>query len=1011
MARKFLMTTAAFMALLFNAAPASAAPGRGSGVLAAPADPAAITVKAVADGKADDTAAIQSAIDTAAKSGAGGIVWLPAGRYRISRSLLIPPAVRVFGVGATRPVLVLGDNTPGFDKGVATMVIFTGDDQYATGPVPVPVPTAVPYSAKVRDANSGTFYSALSNVDFEIGKGNPAAAGVRLRIAQHAFLSHIDFHLGSGFAGIYQAGNEAEDLHFYGGRYGIVSEKTSPAWQFTLIDSSFEGQREAAIREHEVDLTLINTTIRDTPVGIDIDRGYSDSLWGKDVRFEHVSKAAVVISNENSPFTQIGFDNALAADVPVFARFRESEKTVKGPGAAYRVRAFNYGLKIDGLGQMGHFDTHLQADALASLPPPRGPVLPALPPVDQWADARSLGAAGDGQTDDTAALQKAIDGHRVVYLPTGHYLVSDTLHLRSDTVLIGLHPSVTQITLAENTPAYQGVGNAKALVESAKGGNAIITGIGLFTGGVNPRATALLWKAGEGSLVEDVRIHGGHGTLLPNGKRVDFSDPKFRMDGQHPGIWVTDGGGGTFVANWTPNTMADSGFYVSNTKTPGHVYELSAEHHNRHEIVLDGVENWEFLAPQTEQEVIDGLESMSLEIRNSKHILIANYHTYRVTRSLKPAPTAVKLFNVDDIRFRNLSTNAESGYATCDANGCGTYLRASKFPFDNAITDMTHKLEVRERQFAVLDVSATPQIPPPAPVPAGLEAAKVEKLEDSFYSISGGAVDDKGNLYFVDHHFQRIYRWSQARGLEVVSDAPLDPVNLAVDKSGHLMVLSSDGPEGTVYSLDPWVATPQITLIAPTPVVPHPDAMVALPGNLWDNGEFRDQLDPRTYEFTTLAEMFARDMALPKAREYVSPDGSLVLPAFRVYTQGPTNFLGWRFSDTLDTYGFVKARPGGEVTISNGSDAHVYRGRVGAGGSVSDLKPLTQRAGESVAVDAKGRLFVANGQIFVYDADGKELGRIDTPERPLQLIFGGADNASLFILTHHGLYRLNVKGF
>lgn len=1011
MARKILTMAAGLAALALGASISSAlAESRGSVFLTAPADPAAITVKGIGDGKADDTNAIQAAIATAAKSGAGGIVWLPSGRYRITRSLLIPPAVRLFGVGATRPVLVLGDHTPGFDKGVVTMVIFTGDSQYATGPVPVPVPSAWPATPPVRDANSGTFYSALSNIDFEIGKGDPAAAGVRLRIAQHAFLSHIDFHLGSGFAGVYQAGNEAEDLHFYGGRYGIVSEKTSPAWQFTLIDSSFEGQSEAAIREHEVDLTLINTTIADTPVGIDIDRGYSDSLWGKDVRFERIAKAAVVISNENSPFTQIGFDNAVATGVPVFARFRDSGKTVNAPGANYRVSAFTYGLTLDGLGQMGHFALNVQAAALPRLPAPQGPVLPPLPPVDQWANVRSLGVAGDGVTDDTAALQKAIDTHRVIYLPTGHYLVSDTLHLRADSVLIGMHPSVTQITLGENTPAYQGVGNAKALVESAKGGNAIITGVGLFTGGVNPRATALLWKAGEGSLVEDVRIHGGHGTLQPNGKFVDFSDPKYRMDGQHPGIWVTDGGGGTFVANWTPNTMADSGFYVSDTKTPGHVYELSAEHHNRHEIVLDGVENWEFLAPQTEQEVIDGLESTSLEVRNSKHILFANYHAYRVTRSLKPAPTAVKLFNVDDIHFRNMSTNAESGFATCDAKGCGTYLRASKFPYENAITDMTHKLEVRERQFARLDVSATPQVPPPAPAPAGLEGAKVEKLEDGFYSISGAAVDSKGNLYFVDHHFQRIYRWSPARGLEIVSDAPLDPVNLAVDKSDHLMVLSSDGPDGTVYSLDPWVLTPQLTLIAATPVAPHPGAMTALPGNLWNNGEFRDQFNPQTGEFTTLAEMFARDMAMPKAREYVSPDGSLVLPAFRVWDQGPTNFLGWRFSDTLDTYGFVITRPGQRVTLSNGSESRIYSGLVGEGGAITDLKPLTDRAGESVAVDARGRLFVANGQIFVYDTAGKPLGRIDTPERPLQLIFGG-DGQTLFVLSHHSLYRLSVKGF
>jgi hypothetical protein len=1010
MMRNFLMLVLASFGLAALSAPGLAQAAGASVYLSAPDDRLAITVKAVGDGVADDTDAIQAAIDQAAKSGAGGVVWLPSGRYRLTHSLLIRPAVRVFGVGPTRPVLMLADHTPGFGKGVVTMVIFTGDDQYAVGPVPVPVPTALPATPPVRDANSATFYSALSNVDFEIGDGNPAAACVRMRIAQHAFISHIDFRLGSGFAGVYQAGNEAEDLNFHGGRYGIVTEKTSPAWQFTLIDSSFDGQTEAAIREHEVDLTLIHVVIRNVPVGIDIDQGYSDSLWGKDVRFERVNKAAVIISNEKSPFTQIGFDHALASQTPVFALLRDSGRKLAAPGRTYEVANFTYGLTLDGMGQMGRIATDFDAAPLARLPGAQPPVLPKSPPVAQWANVRDLGVAGDGVTDDTKALQAAINAHRIVYLPMGHYLVSETLRLRPDTVLIGLHPSLTQITLAEASPAYQGVGNAKALVESARGGAAIVTGVGLFTGGVNPRATALLWRAGAQSLVEDVRIHGGHGTLSPNGKRVDFSDPKFRMDAQHAGIWVTDGGGGYFVANWTPNTMADSGFYVSDTTTPGHVYELSAEHHNRHEIVLDGVENWEFLAPQTEQEVIDGLESMSLEVRNSKHILFANYHAYRVTRSLKPAPTAVRLFNVDDIRFRNMSSNAESGFATCDDKGCGTYLRASKFPFENAITDMTHKLETRERQFAVLNVSASPPQPPATPRPAGL-TAPVEKLEDGFYAISGGAVDGKGNLYFVDHHFQRIYRWSQGRGLEVVSDAPLDPVNLAVDASGHLMVLSSDGPEATVYSLDPWTPTPDITLIAPTPVTARPQAVTVLPGNIWDNGEFRDQLDPATDRFTTLAQMFARDMAAPKAMEYVSPDGSLVLPAFRVYKQGPGNFQGWRFSDTLDAYGFVTARPGQPVVLTNSSEARVYRGVLQAGGAVTDLKPLTDRGGESVATDAKGHLYVANGQVFVYDAAGQPLGRIDTPERPLQLLLGGENAQSLFILTHHSLYRADLSGF
>ena len=53
---------------------------------------------------------------------------------------------------------------------------------------------------------------------------------------------------------------------------------------------------------------------------------------------------------------------------------------------------------------------------------------------------------------------------------------------------------------------------------------------------------------------------------------------------------------------------------MSDTKTPGHVYELSNEHHLFNEIKLERVENWEFLAPQTEEEAPTSPEAVSLEI-------------------------------------------------------------------------------------------------------------------------------------------------------------------------------------------------------------------------------------------------------------------------------------------------------------------------------------------------------------------------------------------------------------
>ena len=991
--------------ILASASAAMAAPR--SVLLTAPDDPAAIRVKGVGDGRADDTEAVQRAIDSARDKTGHGVVFLPSGRYRLTRSILVPPGVRIFGVGAERPVFVLGPNTPGFQKGVKTIIVFTGGDQYGVGRVPVPVPTVAPSSDKVRDANSGTFYSALSNVDIEIGAGNPAAAGVRFRMAQHAFLSHMDFRLGSAFAGVYQAGNVMEDVHFHGGRYGIVSEKTSPAWQFTLIDSTFDGQRDAAIREHEADLTLVNVAMRNTPIGIEIDRGYSDSLWGKDVRFENVSKAAVVISSEESVFTQIGFDNAVASNTPVFARFRDSGKTVPGRGRAYRVGSFTYGLTLPGQGEIGVYKTQADIAPLTAPPPVAAPAIRPLPPVGDWINVKTLGVTGDGATDDTAALQAAIDAHRALYLPIGFYKITDTLRLRPDTVLIGLHPAVTQLVLPDNNPRHAGVGAVAPMIETPRGGANILSGVGLFTGRINPRAAAVLWRSGERSLMQDVKIMGGGGTPTADGKPLGAAQARSgdpvadgRWDAQYPSIWVTDGGGGVFANVWSPNTFAQAGFYVSNTRTPGHVYQMSVEHHVRNEFVLDDVENWEFLAPQTEQEVGDGPDAVSLEVRNSRNILFANYHAYRVTRSYHPAKTAVRLFNATDIRFRNVHINAESGYATCDAKGCGTYLRASKFPFENAVVDETRKVETREREFAVLDIAAGATPAPSTPTPA------IKTLATGFWSISGAAVGADGGLYFVERRFQRIYRWTSARGLEVVRDNALDPVNLAVDRSGKLLVLSSFGPEGTVYSFDPDGPKDQLTTIPATPSAPHPDAKTLLPVNWWNNGEFRDQYDPSTDRFTTLAEMFARDAGAAKANEYVSPDGGLVLPAFRVFQQGPPDHVGWRWSDTLQTHGLIPAGPGERVFVSNESEGKTYSGRVGPGGALTDLKVFANRGGESVAVDARGQVFVANGQIFRYAADGRPAGRIDMPERPLQLIFGGPDRSTLFVLTHHTLYAL-----
>ena len=82
-----------------------------------------------------------------------------------------------------------------------------------------------------------------------------------------------------------------------------------------------------------------------------------------------------------------------------------------------------------------------------------------LPDVSQWTSVRDLGATGDGGTDDTEALQHAIDSHRVLYFPMGLYRVRGTLHLKPDSILIGLSPATTVLVVNDDDPNFSGSGD------------------------------------------------------------------------------------------------------------------------------------------------------------------------------------------------------------------------------------------------------------------------------------------------------------------------------------------------------------------------------------------------------------------------------------------------------------------------------------------------------------------------------------------------------------------------
>ncbi|MFO7447358.1 MAG: glycosyl hydrolase family 28-related protein [Ignavibacteriaceae bacterium] len=931
------------------------------------------------DKDGDDSEALQQAINKAEEQSSFGIVMIPEGSYQFTKTVYVWSGIRLIGYGKNRPVFVLEENTPGFSEGENKYLV-----HFASGRPDEGKP--------VRDANPGTFYSAISNINFDIKNGNPSAVAVRSHFAQHCYIAHVDFNIGSGKAGVEEVGNEIDDCNFIGGEYGIITTKPSPSWPFLMIDCYFEGQTKAAISTEEGGLTLVRNYFKNVPGAIVVNPDRAEELFLTDSRFENISGPAIIISDEYNARPQFNLKNVVCIDVPVLASFRKSKKEIKAPGKIYLVKDFSHGLQIEDPYKTSEVKTLYDITPLDKIPDLVKTDIPDLPDCKSWVNLSELGAKGDGLTDDTEILKQAVAKHNAIYLPTGRYLIKETIELKPNTVLIGLNPITTQIVLADKTPMFLGTGSPVPMVAAPKGGNNIITGIGLDPGAFNERVVAAKWMAGSSSMMNDVRFIGGHGTYNADGSRVklynDFytGDPfKDRdWDSQYWSLWITDGGGGTFKDIWTPNTFAQAGIYISNTSTPGRIYAMSVEHHVRNEVILRNVSNWKIYDLQMEEEGSESPNALPLRIEHCSNIIFANLYLYRVIRMISPYPNAVVINSSKDIEF----------------NGIHVY-SPGKFSFNNTIYDQSNNYQIREREIARLKISGHPPkkndiINKSSVIAPG---AEVEKAAGGFEFIDGAAVDNTGNIYFTDSRWKHIYRWThEDQELSLIRELLVTPAALAFDLSGNLLVTTN---RGQVVTFHPDSTEENIEVLEPVHPGQHNGVVALLPGHRWrDEHDFltittySSENPPVTHSsYTEYLLNFQKDSFDPLKEHFVSRDGHTFIP---------------QSEDLRRAYSLREAVPGYPYFMADEFGQKTYKFSVNKDGSLSKPELFAERGELDVAVDDKGNVYIPAGNIFVYDKSGKFIEEIKVPERPACVLFGGKNNSTLYITARSSLYKVET---
>ena len=222
-------------------------------------------------------------------------------------------------------------------------------------------------------------------------------------------------------------------------------------------------------------------------------------------------------------------------------------------------------------------------------------------------------------------------------------------------------------------------------------------------------------------------------------------------------------------------------------------------------------------------------------------------------------------------------------------------------------------------------------------------------------------------------------------------DTKLVVINVTVkDKSGNLIVISYSG-KGIVYTFKPDGNFGEITLLHPEPSEPRPGMTPVLPVDYWRNEN----------DFPEAAQR-------KKPFQFVSLDRSTFIPAGEDFVTGQL-YYGSKIHDVLRAFGLYPASAGQQLFVSDESEQKTYSSTVGEDGTLTNLRPFVDRGGESVAADTEGNVYIATGEIYIYNSAGKLIGEIDVPERPSQLRFGGLDRKTLLIGARSSLYSAQLR--
>ncbi|KAG2149369.1 glycoside hydrolase family 55 protein [Suillus clintonianus] len=482
---------------------------------------------AVGDGVHDDTAAINAAISTGTRCGNGtcgsstttpAVVYFPAGSYLVSSPLQAYYYTVMVGDARTPPTLLASAN-------------FTG----------IAVIDADPYGANQANwyTNQDSFFRSARNFVIDVTRmpANVTATGIHWQVSQSTSLVNVVVNMstkpGNNHQGLYMedgSGGFMGDIVFNGGKYGIWVGNQ----QFTVRNLTVNGADTAVFGSWNWGWTYQHVIINDCQIGFDLSNGGSG---GEAIIDAVVTNTPVFLKTPNhtnvSVAGSIVLNNIHLNNVSVAVM--ESNATILAGGTKI-IESWGKGNVYTGTHPNGTFT---QGNIQAAYKDPslldhngfivsKGHPMYADYSVDQFKSVKSMGAVGDGVTDDTEAIKSVLAkyaGCYIIYFDAGIYKVTSTIQVPAGTRIVG--EAWTQIMGAGSYFNNQEDPNVVVQVGTpGSQGVTEITDIVFTTQGPTAGAIVVEWNVRDpfgqqgaaGMWDSHIRLGGANGTHLQDGE-------------------------------------------------------------------------------------------------------------------------------------------------------------------------------------------------------------------------------------------------------------------------------------------------------------------------------------------------------------------------------------------------------------------------------------------------------------------------------------------------------------